>query len=339
VRAEVARRIAAKDYAGVAELGRTVASEVDPEWGMKILLEGCIAHDYFVLGDAYFDAALRYAKLPHVLAALYQSAAAGGQFLHFDGFRNEHLALGDAARAKGLPAVFLNTMPKSGSMYLANRIRSAYGTPPVRMGVIGFEWNYLVDARVRLLVQGGLWDQMHLDARPENLDGLAAGGITRIFLHVRDPRAAMLSWLHYETTPEVNGRNAYLSLGEAGARPAGYWQWPFAERLHWSVENTFHVWVQWSEKWLHAVQNDRRFTFLVSEFARFSENPQRTLRELTAFYGIPDGLVDMSPPSGTKDHYRKGSASAWRETYEARDLAAMASQIPPALRDAFGWLP
>ncbi len=201
------------DLQSLSAVSCFITRSVDPDWGLNLVLKKCIAGGRFEMGNPCYEEALKAVGLQSLLRDLMQSGAAAGKMYNVNGFSGIDVEQQQANRAKGYGYAFLNTMPKSGSVFLADHLASLYRTPFARIGVDSFPRSLVIPGRAEVLAQGGLWDQMHLDASPENLDQLERAGIRKIYLHVRDPRQATLSWAHHLESADMTGGNAVLSRG------------------------------------------------------------------------------------------------------------------------------
>ena len=327
----------AEDLASLSALACFITRSIDPEWGLDLILDKCIAKDRFELGNPVYEEALKMAGLHDVLKDVLERSAQEGKFYNVNGFDEAALEQQQANIAAGYGYVLLNTMPKSGSVYFANHLKSIYQSTFVRIGVDSFPRSRVVPARARLLAQGGLWDQMHLDASRDNLDGLAAAGIRKIYLHVRDPRQATLSWLHHLDSEDATGADAFRRLSLWKRLPPGYDGMPWQAKLDWHVVNTYPAFVRWTTEWLKAIATERqRFEIRVGEFAAFAADPIGAARGLLTFFGLPESVRPTGDSMRNK-HYRKGRANEWRDVFSERQQVAMNARITPEMRDTFGW--
>jgi hypothetical protein len=92
--------------------------------------------------------------------------------------------------------ILLNTMPKSGSVYIQKSLSEilSFGTMYLgnRYGLID-----QIDVQAaHTFSGGGFVSQNHLAPSPENLQVLRHFKL-KMILHLRDPRQALLSWIHY----------------------------------------------------------------------------------------------------------------------------------------------
>jgi hypothetical protein len=93
-------------------------------------------------------------------------------------------------------SILLNTMPKSGSVYV---LKSLAKILRLRAMYIGNQYGLIdqIDVKDALTFSGGGFvSQNHLAPSAENLQILQHFKL-KMVLHLRDPRQALLSWIHY----------------------------------------------------------------------------------------------------------------------------------------------
>ncbi|MBS0624217.1 MAG: hypothetical protein JSS62_06325 [Verrucomicrobia bacterium] len=95
--------------------------------------------------------------------------------------------------------IFINTMPKSGSVYIISVLEQSlkhFGYQFTRVSQLRFHDDYMDPLMILRMINVPFYAQGHVDATDYNLDVLAIY-FPRFILNVRDPRQAMLSWLHH----------------------------------------------------------------------------------------------------------------------------------------------
>lgn len=158
--------------------------------------------------EDYYDLALNY-SLALIYAYLDEPAAAsehlersgilpcdGGDLIFSEA---QHRGLEIAAQQEtsleaNAPAVFLASMPRSASAALSSTISEHFGCPIVRASLGRFANYYLVPFWVRRLSRGGCVLHDHFGAGKFNQKVLTDCGIRSVFLLIRDPRAAAVSF-------------------------------------------------------------------------------------------------------------------------------------------------
>lgn len=99
----------------------------------------------------------------------------------------------DAAIARGIPAIHINSMPQSGSSFLNAFLTTALDIDRCRTTKGPDGSARIVPAWLSTLARGGATTHEHFIASPHNIRALEASGISTLWVHVRHPAAAMLS--------------------------------------------------------------------------------------------------------------------------------------------------
>ena len=89
--------------------------------------------------------------------------------------------------------IFLNTLPRSGSKYLAHTLADALRMSRMVISLQRLGDDLLVPKWVETFSRGGYLAKEHLPALRSNLVLLRHFGVTRFVVHVRDPRQSILS--------------------------------------------------------------------------------------------------------------------------------------------------
>ena len=165
--------------------------------------------------------------------------------------------------------------------------------------------------------------QEHLDASEHNIQWLKSY-INRLAVHLRDPRAILLSWTHH-----LNGqykRNEYDFLLYVAPSPLhvdGYFTWNLEQQLNWQIENFLPQLIAWMNGWVKFQQDEDQkvngFKILFTTFEDFriessKGNEEAFFRKIADFYGIPQEKFTFTPAEKNEEsHFRKGEISEWKE--------------------------
>ena len=313
-------------------IGRYIATCIDHEIGINVILEQCVKKGEYLREDPFFETAMIMAGGNRTLAILKSEDAQKGEFDGSELAEKQRDNIG-----KGLNYAYLNTMPRSGSMYMSHHLGRVYGTLFFRIASPGFPESHLIEEKVRILSKGGLWDQGHLNASEGNLDILEANGVSRILLHVRDPRQATLSWAHHSER-EMVGPNAHLRLRMGNRVPRDYDDRAWDEKLQWHAENWLPVLVEWTKRWVDVQSNDPRFRIKLSEFRNLKERPIETINGMFELFDIPFRTEEVLETRPGLAHFRKGSVDEWQDVFSIKQKETMGRLIPVEMKTMFGWI-
>jgi hypothetical protein len=241
------------------------------------------------------------------------------------------------------------SLPKSATVYVQRSVEATLSavhcriTCPsgnIRDDIIAKD---LFDFVARPLAMAG----DHVPASARNLHLLAAAGIDRIVLMVRDPRDALVSWWrHLERGDKRGVAWEAAHYAACGLMSAGYYGLTPEEKLADLVEHMFPAMQEWLAGWAAAIEHDRRFTCHVSRYEDFVRDQAASLRAIYRFFGhaeepvLParEGTAELlSAGIHTFTHFRRGVVGSHRDEIPAHLLARLNALVDYRVFDRFGW--
>jgi hypothetical protein len=235
----------------------------------------------------------------------------------------------------GLPGILLNTLPKTGSMYLTELLSKSLDLP---WSTTAIPDHALRDRVVRpwmaQLALGGALSQEHLPGTPETIEALRASGIDRLIVHVRDPRQTMLSCLHHfvkEFDQIVEIHAPYL--------PDDFNRRSLADCADFLIENYFAEQMEWICSWAQVADAGMGLQILFSVYEDSVSNPSAFLSKAIDFYGVGglEGVTEVEVKPSESLHFRRGLKDEWRTSFTAAQQARMRAMMPDDLMTRFGW--
>lgn len=122
---------------------------------------------------------------------------------------------------RGVPAIYINSLPQSGSSFLSAVVTSAFAVDRCRTTRGQFMAARVIPAWLAKFARGGASTHEHFKATPQNMSALEAAGISEITVQVRRPRAAMLSgFQRYRASVGQANYPAERYMAAAGLTPA-----------------------------------------------------------------------------------------------------------------------
>lgn len=239
----------------------------------------------------------------------------------------------------GMPSFFLNTLPKSGSMYSVNLIGQGLGLTSMKLAGGYFPHDQLIASHLQHFNVGGLIAQEHVPASRINRV-LLSQHLKKMTLHVRDPRQATLSWTHHLETLYSQEITASSMQLHDPPPPQNYCEMTLKNKIQWNLDHHLPHCVKWIEGWLDAEQ-DPSFTtqLLFTEFRELREAPKQYFEKLFEFFEIEIHNFEPRLPEsdGRMDHYRKGEVDEWRAAFTPAQCEQATAAMPPRLLERFGW--
>jgi len=238
----------------------------------------------------------------------------------------------------GLPPMLFNTLPKSASESIWNRLAEGLGMAQAHVSIGLFPDCCVLGPRAATLGQGGLIVKEHIPATPHNLAMLAQGGVRRVVFHVRDPRQATLSWAHF-VRDDVSMR-LMAPIWRRIVPHAEVLKQDLAAAIDWSIERYLPLLLEVIEGWI-AVEATRPhgLEVLFMDFESFRRDEPAYLDRVLGFYGIPRERWQASRSDDAAIiHLRKGEIDEWRRVFTPTQAAAAADRLPASMVERFGWV-
>ncbi len=236
------------------------------------------------------------------------------------------------------PSILLNTLPKSGSVYLLSTLMHGLGLDRDRISGGYFPDDLIIRDLVESFTESPGVAQEHLPARRLNLVQLN-NRVDRMLVHVRDPRQATLSWTHHIN--KLNSKNDLYALSVVmPTLPEDYFDRDLSQQIEWQIEHHLPLLVKWIEGWLKADQ-DATFKPKIkfTRYKDFHRNELEFIASILDFYGIAHQDFQhhgQSPKQGDA-HYRQGRTDEWRQVFSADQIIKANAVVPDALLERFGW--
>jgi hypothetical protein len=219
-----------------------------------------------------------------------------------------------AARDRGVPPILIATQPKSGSVFILNTLcqgldcPSTLAVPLEHLDLFG-----PAPARLDEVAGGGVVCVDHLFANAETLDALRASGISRVGVHLRDPRAATLSWCHNLVDA------AYVSIPRRERIRRRITRSPTsfeADYLEWLPR-----WCRFQEDWLTVVEvGVPGLQILLTDFSDLADEAV-FFAKLLDFFGCESRHFATDVLGQSREvragHFRKGLAREWETVLSA----------------------
>lgn len=223
--------------------------------------------------------------------------------------------------------ILLNTMPKSGSVYILKSLAQIVGLETMHLGNPA---NGQISAQDILAFRAGEHiAQNHLAPSAENLQ-LLKQFKPKMVLHLRDPRQALLSWVYHLDW------KSRTEPGSLKMRP-GYFDHSISSKIDFQIENYLPRLVSWAERWVE-IADQGKLPILITSQYELRRDEKAFFNAILSFYQIE---LDFTPPTLPRTleetHFRKADPEEWKRTFTPEQAARATSAIPHALNRRFGW--
>jgi hypothetical protein len=231
--------------------------------------------------------------------------------------------------------ILLNTLPKSGSVFLYRTLSESLRVPSMHLGNNYGLIDQISPEKLHTFVAGSFVAQSHLAPSPENLRQLSHFGC-RVVLHIRDPRQALLSWLHHLDRIRDNAEALLLCAAQP---PARYFEWDLARKLDWQIDHYLPLEIDWLRGWVAIHDRHHDTPVLLTTYEELTADIGKLCRRICDFAGIESNrfrLVDI--PKTIDVHFRSGDDNEWRRVYSPAQIARANAMLAGELASRFGWL-
>jgi hypothetical protein len=251
-----------------------------------------------------------------------------------------------AAIGRKIPAFLSTFMAKSAGTYLHNHLvaAGAFNLQHHTSTRWDLERAYFVPCRLRLFLRGGASNHTHMRAGPWNARVMHECGVTRFWIHSRDPRQAALSayWhgLGYGQGADemiVKQRIAEdARTKDVRVHASDDLLDPLDLPMDAQVRKQF-VWRNsWITEWIEYL-SILRFEVLLTTHEQMVADPAGFEQRILRFFDAPDHMRGAFGSNLPYDRFRKGATDEWRTQISRETQDWMTSQMSPNVSELLGW--
>jgi hypothetical protein len=226
---------------------------------------------------------------------------------------------------RGLPSIVLAAQGKSGSVSIANIFNSGFNLPSFAYSLINLE---VVDSWARDYARGGACYTTHLLPETINIERLKRAGLQKVIVHVRDPRQALLSFLHHISAYP----DQFPAIAQRGLRDLD-----MSAQLS-KLSPFYFSYIRWIQGWIDA---EHEIDILFSTFEDFIRDRRTFIERYIEYYGGHLGHFSWenatNQHAGVDYHFRAGLRDEWRVVFAPRDAERLTALLPLSIRERFGW--
>jgi Sulfotransferase domain len=227
---------------------------------------------------------------------------------------------------KGLPSILMVTQAKAASAAVGQIFHSGFELPSFAYSLADVA---VIESWARDFARGGACYTNHLFPYAESIARLKRSGVSKVIVHLRDPRQSLLSAIHHVETRPDTVEIAQLKMG--------FNQKSIEERADQLLE--FYISrIRFIDGWIEA-QNDLNVMF--STFEEFVSDRDAFVQRYVDFYGGPPEHFSyqkaVSSQAGKDYRFRAGRTDEWREVFSPKYAARLSQLLPDDLKQRFGW--
>jgi hypothetical protein len=254
------------------------------------------------------------------------------------------------AKTVGDSNIILNALPKSGSTYLMHLLKTNLGYQ--RKNIYSFydyqantfqsnlQWFFKTKSTI---AKEHFTAPLNI-ARQTTINFMAPLDIpklklytSKIIIHVRDPRQALLSLTHHINADQ---NSAFVPA----ANRSWYNNLKFSQQIDWGIENLLPQLVSWIDNWLiYKTQEEHKpdgLQILVTTYDELITNEKALYQKILQFYAIANHQQQfISPIKNAQVRFRKGELNEWRSVYSSAQKQRIAAIVPVRILQTFNWTP
>ncbi|XZN90172.1 MAG: tetratricopeptide repeat protein [Microcoleus sp.] len=242
---------------------------------------------------------------------------------------------------KIIPGILVNTLPKSGSMYILDSLSKG-----LNLSIIAISnssaWPddviYNNEEILSRMASGGVICNHHLPANSINLAFISMW-LDKLIVHVRDPRQATLSLVHHLNRLKNEAPMALILTSHLFEE--GYFSMSLTDQISWQIEKGyFRETINFIENWLNISESPSFHPqILFTKQEDLALKPKQFFQEILDFYEIENStfIVPALPQFNANSHQRKGSVDEWKTIFTDEQLEKTSSLISKKLIERFNW--
>jgi hypothetical protein len=236
-----------------------------------------------------------------------------------------------------VPAILLNTLPKSASVFILETLATTLDKPVVTISPGYFPRDQIDFRQLGVLIGSRAIAQSHLDASAFNQRYLKK--IDKVVVQFRDPRQATLSWLHH--LERLHKEAQYdLLFTVTPSLPNDYFTLDFAKKIDYQLVNYLPCVIEWQMGWTRFVADCHEpERFMLNTYEAFVADPAHYFASIFTFLGCraPESLCVHQVTPTMEKNFRKGTTDEWREVFSQGQKTLATEAIPHSLQASFGW--
>ena len=240
---------------------------------------------------------------------------------------------------KPITPIVISTMPKTGTAYINKILEDSFGSACNFVDLQGGRWPHSTLNRTSLnrmneegnLISAGL----HLMPFKMNAWDFIEHGINKIVVHYRDPRQALLSWLHH--IEKLNNENRLPSFS-IPTNP-DYFNFSLEQKIDYLINSPhFEGNIEYLRGWKEIKEKfDGKLAIHFSSFIEMKNNPESFFEEIFRFFEVDKNQfpLNLSDAIEGKRHFRKGLIDEWKQVFTEKQIKKTDDMISQEIKDYF----
>ena len=238
---------------------------------------------------------------------------------------------------KRFEPILLNTLPKSGSLYLLTFITKGLLIHATRVST-SFPLSVIDAGRMQNFLRGQYVAQGHIDAMDKNFR-IIDSALDKMWLHVRDPRQALISMVHHTDRTYKNLDAVQKAVSIPGYYEIDEWySLSFEDKVNFLIDGYYMDCVRFISGWLDYEKKFKRTKMLITQHEDLKQSEADLVSRVLNFYEIPCSIFEtVQLKRNMSTHYRKGETNEWASVMTVEQKQRVSDALPQSLKDRFKW--
>lgn len=235
--------------------------------------------------------------------------------------------------------IIIIAMPKSGSEYLSSSLENSlhYKQAKIAQGTIPED--QIILEKIKLFFsKPNMLTKHHINPSGFNIQTIKHY-TNKLVLHIRDPRAVLLSWVHYQNDI-YRADNRELLDRVFPKPPDAYYTLNLQEQIDWNIEHFLPGMINWLSAWLEIIKHESTakdgLQILLTTYDELIADETFLYHKILDFYTLNKSKFTYHTAQKNRhNNFRHGSAQEWRDVYTAEQKLRAAKAMPRSLMRYF----
>jgi hypothetical protein len=206
-------------------------------------------------------------------------------------------------------------LPKSGTEWISHVLRKSMwsGGSRVRGGKWGLDEGSLeISVVEQVMREGGLCGS-HIHPGGQNLEILKYYQ-PNVLIHVRDPRQALVSAVHFFNSNKQFLHNELLL--KINGLPKNYFDLPVDKQIDFLIPTFFRYALDWISKWEQVMDQSILDNVIFLKYENFIANETSYFQDVFDLVGL-NCTYEKTSPKANERNFRSGSKDEWKQTLKS----------------------
>ncbi|GEM_PF-2241765 len=249
----------------------------------------------------------------------------------------EQIEKREAAITAGIPPILMVSMPSAASQYILYYMACGLDVCIFPTTLNNFPRSIFAPVLLDDFQRGAAVSTSHPLPSDANLNTLSRSHLSKMLVHLRDPRQAFFSFFYHLEHQTWQLRHMYYEH-----LPRGYEDLPIEKKIDWNIDNAYEpLWADWVAGWNEFARSPASgMEVKLVTFEKFKTDPEGYFAEIADFFGFDEKLLKNDRQLQYEHHSNevlKGSLDAWRTGLTPSQQKKIQDLTPDRILEDCGW--